>query len=198
LIWLEILEIVLAGVLLGVAVGKLVTKKPYYINRLRPKFWMCIAKEMSIRDWVALVATSLAFTGLVYFVITYSADFVGRVWELYSPKEHIFSQIESTSPLLLLVMATLIPAAEEWIFRGILQEELSLRLRSRAIGVIVAAFLFALFHLSNPGTYPAALLPLFLGGLMFGICYILVGLAGAILSHSTYNLILALLSIIGG
>ena len=197
MIWLEILEIALAGGLLGVAVGKLIIKRPYYINRVRPKFWMRIAKKMDIGDWAMLITASFVFTVLTYFVIAYSADFVGRVWALYSPGEYVFSQIETASPLLLLIMATLIPAIEEWVFRGILQEELSHRMRSRAAGLIITAFFFALFHLSNPGTYPAALFPLFLGGLMFGICYIRTGLAGAILSHSAYNFILVLPSVIG-
>jgi membrane protease YdiL (CAAX protease family) len=197
LIWLEILKIVVAGCLLGYVVGMLIVKRPYYINRVRPKFWMRIAKKMDIKDWAKLIGTSSFFIILTYFVITYSADFIGRTWELYSPEEYVFSQIETASPLLLLIMATLIPVVEEWVFRGILQEEISRRLRSRAAGLVITAAIFALFHLSNPGTYPAAVLPLFLGGLMFGICYIRTGLAGAILSHSAYNFILVLPAVLG-
>jgi membrane protease YdiL (CAAX protease family) len=189
LIWLEVLKIALAGVLLGFAVGKLIIKRPYYLNRVRPKFWMRIAKKMNTRDWAILIGASFVFTVLTYFVITYSAEFVGRVWALYSPEEYVFSQIETASPLLLLIIAILVPVFEEWVFRGILQEELSRRLRSRAVGLVLTSLIFALFHLSNPGTYPAAVLPLFLGGLMFGACYMFTGLAGSIASHSAYNLI---------
>lgn len=197
MIWLEILKIVLAGGLLGYVVGMLIVKRPYYINRVRPKFWMRIAKKMDIKDWAKLIGASLVFTVLTYFVITYSGDFIGRIWALYSPEEYVFSQLETASPLLLLITATLVPAIEEWVFRGILQEELSRRLRSRAIGLVLTAVIFALFHLSNPGTYPAALFPLFLGGLIFGICYIFTGLAGAIASHSAYNFILVLPAVLG-
>jgi membrane protease YdiL (CAAX protease family) len=197
LIWLEILKIVLAGSLLGYAVGMLIVKRPYYINRVRPKFWMRIAKKMDIKDWAKLIGASSFFIILTYFVITYSGDFIGRFWTLYSPEEYVFSQIETASPLLLLIMATLIPVIEEWVFRGIIQEELSRHLRSRAAGLVLTAVIFALFHLSNPGTYPAAVLPLFLGGLMFGICYMYVGLAGSILSHSAYNFILVLPAVLG-
>jgi membrane protease YdiL (CAAX protease family) len=94
-------------------------------------------------------------------------------------------------------MATLIPVIEEWVFRGMIQEELSRRLRSRAAGLVLTAVIFALFHLSNPGTYPAAVFPLFLGGLLFGICYMYAGLAGAILSHSAYNFIIVLPAVLG-
>ena len=197
MIWLEILKIVLAGSLLGYAVGMLIVKRPYYINRVRPKFWMRIAKKMDIKDWAKLIGASSFFIILAYFVITYSGDFIGRFWTLYSPEEYVFSQIETASPLLLLIMATLIPVIEEWVFRGIIQEELSRHLRSRAAGLVLTAVIFALFHLSNPGTYPAAVLPLFLGGLMFGICYMYVGLAGSILSHSAYNFILVLPAVLG-
>ena len=197
MIWFEILKIVLAGVLLGYVVGILIVKRPYYINRVRPKFWMRIAKKMDIKDWAKLIGVSSFFIILAYFVITYSGDFIGRFWALYSPEEYVFSQIEAASPLLLMITATLIPVIEEWVFRGILQEEISRRLRSRATGLVLSAFIFALFHLSNPGTYPAAVFPLFLGGLMFGICYMYVGLAGAILSHSAYNFILVLPVVLG-
>ncbi|MCJ7720223.1 MAG: CPBP family intramembrane metalloprotease [Candidatus Hadarchaeum sp.] len=197
MIWLEILKIVLAGGLLGYVVGMLIVKRPYYINRVRPKFWMRIAKKMDIKDWAKLIGASSFFIILAYFVITYSGDFIGRFWALYSPEEYVFSQIETASPLLLLIMATLIPVIEEWVFRGILQEELSRRLRSRVAGLVLAALIFALFHLSNPGTYPAAVAPLFLGGLIFGICYIRTGLAGAILTHAAYNFILVLPAVLG-
>ena len=196
MIWFEILKIVLAGSLLGYVVGTLIVKRPYYINRVRPKFWMRIAKKMDIKDWAKLIGASSFFIILTYFVITYSGDFIGRFWALYS-QEYIFSQIEAASPLLLLITATLIPVIEEWVFRGILQEELSRRLRSRAAGLVLTAAIFALFHLSNPGTYPAAVLPLFLGGLMFGICYMFTGLAGAILTHAAYNFILVLPAVLG-
>ena len=196
MIWLDILEIALAGGLLGYVVGELIVRRPYYLNRVRPKFWMRIAKKMKIRDWVMLISALYVFTVLTYFVIKYSTDFIGRTWELYS-QEYVFLKIETASPLLLLIMATLIPVIEEWVFRGILQEELSRRLRSRAAGLVFAAVIFALFHLSNPGTYPAALLPLFFGGLMFGICYMRTGLAGAILTHAAYNFILVLPAVLG-
>jgi len=197
LIWFEILKIVLAGGLLGYVVGVLIVQRPYYLNRVRPKFWMRIAKKMKVRDWAMLISALYVFTVLTYFVITYSSDFIGRFWALYSSEEYVFSQIETASPLLLLIMVTLIPVIEEWVFRGILQEEISRRLRSRAAGLVVAAFVFALFHLSNPGTYPAAVLPLFFGGLMFGICYMRIGLASAILCHSAYNFILVLPLVLG-
>jgi membrane protease YdiL (CAAX protease family) len=196
LIWFEILKIVLAGSLLGYVVGTLIVKRPYYINRVRPKFWMRIAKKMDIKDWVMLICASFVFTVLTYFVFMYSADFISRTWTLYS-QEYVFLQIETASPLLLLIMATLIPVIEEWVFRGILQDEISRRLRSRAAGLVLTAAIFALFHLSNPGTYPAAVFPLFLGGLMFGICYMFTGLAGSILSHSAYNFILVLPAVLG-
>jgi len=197
LIWFEILKIVLAGVLLGYVVGILIIQRPYYLNRVRPKFWMRIAKKMCIRDWVMLICATFVFGVLTYFLISFSGDLISRTWALYSSEEYVFSQIEAASPLLLMITAILIPVIEEWVFRGILQEEISRRMRSRAAGLVLTAAIFALFHLSNPGTYPAAVLPLFLGGLTFGICYIDIGLAGAIASHSACNFIIALPAVLG-
>jgi len=158
---------------------------------------MRIAKKMCIRDWVMLICATFVFGVLTYFLISFSGDLISRTWALYSSEEYVFSQIEAASPLLLMITAILIPVIEEWVFRGILQEEISRRMRSRAAGLVLTAAIFALFHLSNPGTYPAAVLPLFLGGLTFGICYIDIGLAGAIASHSACNFIIALPAVLG-
>ncbi|MGC8817669.1 MAG: CPBP family intramembrane glutamic endopeptidase, partial [Candidatus Hadarchaeum sp.] len=84
----------------------------------------------------------------------------------------------------------ILPIFEEWIFRGILLEEISLRTKSRVLGVLASALAFGFFHLSNPGTYPALAIPLTLGGALLGACYLVNGLAGSILSHILYNFLI--------
>jgi hypothetical protein len=55
---------------------------------------------MDIKDWAKLIGASFVFTVLTYFVITYSADFIGRVWALYSPEEYVFfAARDSIAPL---------------------------------------------------------------------------------------------------
>jgi len=81
---------------------------------------------------------------------------------------------------------------EEWIFRGILLEEFARRGRSRSVGVLASAFVFSLFHLSNPGTYPIFAVPAMVAGILLGICYLLGGLAGVVFTHCAYNSISAL------
>ena len=190
--WLDILKIAVAGVVLGFIVGKLIVQRPYYLERVRPKFWMRIARKMKREDWLKLLAVSLALTFICFYLIGYLSTAMERLWgpeALYSSEEYIFAKIPDVA---LLVIAITVPVFEEWVFRGILQEEISCRLRSRLFGIILSALLFAFFHLSNPGTYLAATLPLFLGGLLFGVCYLHAGLAGAVICHSTYNLLLLL------
>jgi membrane protease YdiL (CAAX protease family) len=142
-------------------------------------------------DWSRLFAIAIAFAALSLF----SALAIGWLiqdkigWELYSEEEFIFTEEKIPLPLLF-VIVNLLPIFEEWIFRGILLEEASRRTRSRLLGVVISALAFALFHLSNPGTYPAYTIPLVAGGILLGACYLRVGLGGAIISHCAYNSIL--------
>jgi membrane protease YdiL (CAAX protease family) len=194
LVWLDVVKISIAGGLLGWIVGKLVVRRPYYLERLRPSFWWPIAKKMRQLEWSRLLVISLAFATLALF----SALLVGWVvqdkmgWELYSEKEFIFTEEKIPLPLLFLTV-NLLPIFEEWVFRGILLEEASRRTRSRSLGVLISASVFALFHLSNPGTYPAYAIPLVAGGILLGACYLLVGLGGAIIAHCAYNTILMIM-----
>jgi len=186
-----------AGVILGFVIGKLALQRPYYLERVRPKFWMKIARKMKRGDWLRLLAVSLALTFICFYLVGYLSTAMERLWgpeALFSSEEYIFARIPFVA---LVVIAITVPVFEEWVFRGILLEEISRRLRSRLFGILLSALLFAFFHLSNPGTYLAATFPLFLGGILFGICYMRVGLAGAIICHSTYNLLLFVLPLPG-
>ena len=173
-------------------VGRLIVLRPYYINRMRPKFWMRVIRKMRGRDWLILIVASLALAFFTFYVIEYFSTALVKVWALYSPQEYVFQTLEESYPIVLSIIVILVPIFEEWIFRGILLDEFSRRLRSRPLGVTLSSLAFALFHLTNPGTYPAAVLPLFLGGIIFAICYLRVGLGGAIICHCTYNLIVLL------
>jgi len=191
-LWLDILRIAVAGGILGFVVGKLIMQRPYYLERVRLKFWMRIARKMGREDWLRLLAISLALTFICFYLMGYLSTAMERLWgpeALYSSEEYIFTKIPSVA---LVVIAITVPVLEEWVFRGILLEEISRRLRSRLFGILLSALLFAFFHLSNPGTYLAATFPLFFGGLLFGVCYLYAGLAGAMICHSTYNLLLLL------
>ena len=195
--WLDILKIAIAGGILGFIVGKLIVQRPYYLERVRPKFWMRIARKMEREDWLKLLAISLALTFICFYLIGYLSTAMERLWgpeALYSSEEYIFIKIPSVA---LVIIAITVPILEEWVFRGILLDEISHRLRSRLFGILLSALLFAFFHLSNPGTYLAATFPLFLGGILFGICYLHTGLAGAMICHSTYNLLLFVLPLPG-
>jgi len=193
LVWFDFAKICIAGGLLGGIVGKLVVRRPYYLERLRPRFWWPIVRKMRQLEWSRLLAIALALATLALFL----ALVIGWVvqdkmgWELYS-EEFIFTEEKIPLPLLFLII-NLLPIFEEWVFRGILLEEVSRRARSRSLGVLISALVFALFHLSNPGTYPAYAIPLVAGGILLGACYLLVGLGGAIISHCAYNSLLMIM-----
>jgi membrane protease YdiL (CAAX protease family) len=188
LAWGEIAKICVAGAALGLSVGKIVVGRPHYLERLRPRLWLSVAKQMNVLDWLKLLLIAVAFA--VGAVIT--VGWVGYLVEgaglpLYSPEEYIFARLERASPIGMFVTINILPIFEEWVFRGILLEEIGWRTRSRLLGILLSSIIFAAFHVSNPGTYPAAVIPLMVGGVLLGICYMLGGLASAIVCHCVYN-----------
>lgn len=196
LLWLDLARILVAGAVLGLVVGKLVADKPYYLERIRPRSWLQIARKMRKRDWFKLISIALAFTVASFLLATIIGIMLSEVGvQLYSEEEYTFTVLEKTSPILLLLTVNILPILEEWIFRGILLEEIAHRSHSRWLGVALSAVVFALFHLSNPGTYPAFAVPLIGAGILLGACYLYSGLAGAIIAHNAYNSILVILAI---
>ena len=179
--------------MLGVLVGKIVLHRPYYLDRIRPSFWVPTLKQMSARAWAKILGISFILAlGSFFLILWFSTWLVNAGMELYS-EDYVFLKLEQVSPLVLFVSANALPVFEEWIFRGILLEEAARKLRSRVAGLLVSAVAFSVFHLSNPGTYPAFVLPLLIGGIALGACYLLAGLGAAILCHCAYNSMLMLL-----
>lgn len=191
--WLDILRVGAAGIALGLVVGKLVVARPHYLELLRPRFWLPMAKRMGKRGWLKLLAAVLAFSALCLAVAIGVGNVVASLGlRTYEPAEFPFERLEEISLPLLLLAVNLLPVFEEWIFRGILLEEIGRRGRSRLLGVLLSTLAFAVFHLSNPGTYPAFALPAFAAGLVYSACYLISGLPGAIGAHCLYNSIVAL------
>lgn len=189
MVWLDLARILIAGVILGLVIGKLVARRPYYFRRLHPRFWLNAAKKMRARDWLKLSIITGYFAVLAFFLILDITMLMPAGW-LYSQEEYIFVKLAEISLPLLFITVTVLPIFEEWIFRGILLEEAARRTRSRLAGLVISALIFAAFHLSNPGMYPASIIPMTIGGLILGTCYLLGGLASAIVCHSLYNAML--------
>lgn len=197
-LWLDLLRILVAGLALGLVVGKLVVLRPHYLERMRPRYWIPRARSMRRKEWVRLISIALWFTVATLVVAIIAGVVLSEAGvELYSEEEYPFTALEEQYPLLLLVVVNVLPIFEEWIFRGILLEEVARRARSKWIGVGISTLVFAAFHLSNPGTYPAVMIPLIGAGLLLGACYLISGLAGAIITHNAYNTILVILRLWG-
>ncbi|MCS7131107.1 MAG: CPBP family intramembrane metalloprotease, partial [Hadesarchaea archaeon] len=181
-------KICVAGAALGLSIGKIVVDRPHYLERLRPRLWLSIAKQMHLLDWLKLLSTAIVFAVGALLAVGWVSYLVERAGlPLYSPEEYIFARLERASPMGMLVTVNILPIFEEWVFRGVLLEEIGRRARSRMLGVLLSSIIFAVFHISNPGTYPAAIIPLAVGGVLLGICYMLGGLASAIVCHCAYN-----------
>lgn len=187
----EIIRIVAPGLVLGLILGKFLAENPRYIRLLSPRKWFKEAKRASRKRWLHVLILPLGFGALSLVVVSY----IGLITGPSISEENIFNQIESFSPLLLIFFITVLPVVEEWMFRGIILEEISNKTDSRLLGVISSSLLFAVFHLSNPGTYMTAVIPYFMGGLILGGSYLAGGLAVAALSHISYNLLLYVISL---
>lgn len=170
--------------------GKLLAQKPYYIRYLNPKFWVAEIKEANRKRWIRVVSLPIIFGGLMFFLSIGVGGVIRNFWGPTMSEENIFVEIESVSFFFLAISIVFLPILEEWIFRGVLLEEISHLSQSKWIGLFSSSLIFALFHLSNPGTYLVAIIPYLVGGLVLGGSYIVGGLSTAVLCHITYNLLL--------
>ncbi|MFN4133578.1 MAG: lysostaphin resistance A-like protein [Candidatus Hadarchaeales archaeon] len=185
---LSLLRIVIAGIILGVIVGKLLVENPHHVKRLMPRHWRRVMRKMKHGDWVKLFSTGMA-TLAASIVITFflSNLFITAGVALENPEENPLRQIEAISPFLILITANILPIFEEWIFRAVIIDEVLRRKRSRLLAAVVSSVAFSLFHLSNPGTYPAYALSIFPASLILAWCYLRAGLGGSVFAHNSYN-----------
>ncbi|KXA91615.1 hypothetical protein AKJ57_00585 [candidate division MSBL1 archaeon SCGC-AAA259A05] len=185
MLWIEVVRIFVPGMILGIVVGKLLAERPSYFRLMSPKFWSYKAKRASKKKWIQILILSGIFGFLSYFVALGIREIAGP----FLSEENIFTGIASFSPTLLIISITILPIMEEWIFRGIILDEISRLTKSEWKGLLFSSLLFAIFHLSNPGTYLAAIFPYFVGGMIIGVSYLVGGLSVAVFSHVLYNLL---------
>ena len=194
--WLDLTRVLVVGTLLGVFVGRFLARRPFYFERLRPRHWRAVMRRMKRKDWAKLITIVIGVAAVSIFISNGIEALLQRAEiQTYSPQEFPFTAIQRDYPWLLLVLVNVLPIFEEWIFRGILIDEIVRWRHSKLLAVALSTIIFALFHLSNPGTYPAYVLPLIPGGLLLGVCYLYTGLGGAIIAHNLYNTYLVVIGI---
>ena len=192
--WLDLARVLVVGTLLGVFVGRFLARRPFHFERLRPRHWRVVMRRMKRKDWVKLITIAIGVAAVSIFVSNEIEALLKQAEiQIYSPQEFPFTAIQEEYPWLLLVIVNVLPIFEEWIFRGILIDEIVRWRHSKLLAVALSTIIFALFHLSNPGTYPAYVLPLIPGGLLLGVCYLYTGLGGAIIAHNLYNTFLVII-----
>ena len=186
---LDIIRIIVPGIILGIFVGRLIFERPSYIELIKPKNWIKKASQLKGKDWVKLIFFSLLFGILSYVIIgQLQSLIVPTLGETITPGDNIFYKMASLWIPLLFISITILPIFEEWIFRGIILEEISKRSKSKYLGLIISAGLFAILHLTNPGTQLPSLIIYFVGGLILGSTYIVGGLKMAVFTHIFYNI----------
>ncbi len=179
---------VVSGLILGVVVGKLIADRPEHLKRLLPRHWLGIARRMKRKQWVRLLNAGLLVAAAALIITTFVTNLLARAQvPLYDPSEFPFEGLQREFPLLLLAMVNILPIFEEWVFRGIIIDEVTRWKGSKVLAIVLSSLIFALFHLSNPGTYLSYVLVLLPSSVLLGFCYLKVGLGGAILAHNVYN-----------
>lgn len=187
--WLNILYILITGVSLGLIIGKIVLEKPDYLKIINPRIWIYNIKDNDLRHWILKFLIGILFACLTYIIISLLLELTTPFLGPIMTEDNIFTQVAGVSPILLYASITILPVFEEWIFRCVLLEEISKWRNSKWWGLILSSIIFAVFHLSNPGTLHVAIIPLFAGGILLGTCYLASGLMPAILAHIIYNVL---------
>lgn len=178
-------RILVPGIIFGVILGRFLLKKPEYLELMDFRSWKEKAEQADRNRWIRIVSLSIIFGISTFFLVQGTASIMEEFWSAPIGEDSIFGLI----PLPILIFSiTVIPIFEEWVFRGVILEEVSQVSRSKIAGLIFSSLLFALFHLSNPGTNLSAVPPYFIGGLIMGGGYLADGLAVATFSHIIYNL----------
>lgn len=188
----QIIRVLIPGLILGVILGRLLAERPEYLLLLNPKLWIRKGKKASKNRWIRFITLSIIFAGIIFLGNLVSGKIAVTLWGSLVAEENIFTEISSISPWILIFLVTLLPILEEWMFRGIILEEVAQVTQSKWIGLLVSATVFSIFHLSNPGTHLPAVIPYLIGGLVIGGGYLAGGLAVAVGCHILYNLFLVI------
>jgi len=195
--WLDLIRVVGGGLLLGLFVGKVVVSNPFHLERIRPRYWLGAARRMKRRQWVRLLTIALWVTAISLIVTDIlTILFTQAGAPLVNPEEYPFTQVQQEYPWMVLIVANILPIFEEWVFRGILMDEIIRWKHSKALAVGLSSLLFAAFHLSNPGTYLSFVVTLIPASILLGLCYLKVGLGGSIVAHNAYNTFLVIVDAI--
>jgi membrane protease YdiL (CAAX protease family) len=199
--WIDLVRVILVGAILGVVVGWVVARRPFHIERLRPRYWLVVARRMKLKDWAKLIAIALGVAVVSILVSKEIVALLTRAEVPHSTGELPIPTPAAEEPLRLpLVLANLVfinvlPIFEEWIFRAIFIDETLRWRRSKLLAIVLSTVIFAFIHLSNPGSDAPSVIILIPGGLLLGACYLYTGLGGAILAHNIYNTYFYLTSI---
>jgi membrane protease YdiL (CAAX protease family) len=188
---LDIVRIIGGGVAAGALAGRLMVENPAHLERLRPDYWRRTAAGMSQRDWARLAGWSACI--LVLCLVATAG--VGALLEslrieVMRPEEDLLGKIGRRLWWCLLAITIGLPVLEEWVFRGMLIDEMVRMGVSRTEAVVISALAFAVFHIFNPGAEPGIVPLIFPAGVLLGICYLKTGLAGSTLAHVSYNLVM--------
>lgn len=151
------------------------------IFRLRKQSFSTYAES------AALIIGTLGLTQLwmTFLLLFQEADnFVGRALRDYLKQAEMLTSAESELWIQIIALVILIPIAEELLFRGIIQGELSLRF-SRTTTIIISSLIFALFHFDLiQGSY------VLFAGIILALAYELSdNILVPIFMHMIFNLI---------
>ena len=141
----------------------------------------------------AMVAIGLA-SGIVVAILAYTLNAIAVL--VTGSEEPVQQQLLQDAlagglPLVLVVVLAVVvaPLVEEVIFRGVLFRAMADRI-NLGVSLVVSSAIFALIHIEVVLSQPAALVGLFIVGLVLAVAYHLTGnLMVPILGHAVFNAI---------
>lgn len=183
---LPVIRAILPGIFLGLFLGYLLDRKPRYIKYFKTKFLKREFENAGWKKWGKVIVGAFAGVAMIYLVHFTQSLVVSNVGSTLS-EDNIFSSMMNLYYPLYFVIITVFPIFEEWIFRGIILEEIRIRFSSNWIALALSTVIFAAFHLTNPGMLLPSLIVYTVGGFILGLGYIWGGLSTSITIHVLYN-----------
>ncbi|MFW6026670.1 MAG: CPBP family intramembrane glutamic endopeptidase [Candidatus Woesearchaeota archaeon] len=183
-----IFKIIIPGIILGLLLDFfIVRKKEKYIYSYIQKLNWDYIKNQNYKYYLKTIIASIILTIILIFTLPY----LNQIIIDFYPNITITNTDLNINPFLIflyIIILTVTPIFEEWLFRGIILTEIKEKTNSKILGIILSSGLFSLIHITNPGIFPPILIVYFIGGLFLGIFYTFFGLNVVIIAHIIYNL----------
>lgn len=178
-----ILRIIIPGIMLGWVLGEVLNRRSYYLGVVDPRTWEIDPSKTTAKR---LAICSLFIVGGLYLESIAGMIVIETGGEVMAESNYATQTMDFSITIFILAIV-LLPIFEEFGFRHVLLNEIKRR-SNKWVGLLGSSFFFAAAHMTNPGVFLGALPVFFVGGLFYGLTYMLYSLRWAIYVHIGANL----------